>query len=402
MKIFKNLKNKNKKYLIIGTVIAFILIGRSFLLRKPNDELTFTTTKETLVDNVVISGVYTTAAQTEVFSPSKGIIAELYVANGDEVQKGEPLFYIESTATDEEKALAYANYQGAINNLRVAKQNKESFDAIMWTKQKALLDAQNNLALMNDNLLDNSDNPATGDKYTDLEISSIQAAAEQAKKDFYAAEKQYKEADGGITAAQAAVSSNKLAYDATKSITVKAPASGKIVNLLQKVGDGVTNSTATQTTSPVLIIANLKNPSITAKVSEAYVSRLVENQAATIVFDAVKDQTFTGFIEAIDTVGTDTAGVVTYNARIAIEEITPNIKPNMTGIVTIETFRKDDVFSVPNSAIIFRDGKTYVSQAGQKKEKLIEVELGARGIAKTEIISGLTENLEILVNVASN
>lgn len=402
-KLIKKLKNIkiNKKYLILIGFIA-ILFLRSQLLKKPNDQLTYTVTKETLVNTVQVSGTYTTAAQTEVISPSKGIITELYVENNEQVEIGTSLFHVESTATTEEKAAAYASYQSSINTLKISKQNKENFDAAMWAKQKALLDAQNNLDSMNNNLLDDSDNPATNDKYTELEINSIKTSANQTKKDFQAAEKQYKEADTAIGAAQATVTSSKLSYDATKNITVKAPANGKVVNLLKKIGDGVDASTATKIATPVLIVANLNNPSITAKVSETNISHLVEGQKAEIVFDADRDQTFTGYIEAIDTVGTNTAGIVTYDARITIEDITPNIKPNMTGIITVETLRKENVFSVPNSAILYQDGKIYLKKANKEKNNLIEVELGVKGIVKTEIINGLSEDLEVVANISSN
>jgi len=396
------MKKNKKNYLIAGIIIAGVLVGRSLLLRKPSDEIVYTVNQGRLADTIQVSGVYTTAAQTEVISPAKGVITKLYVKNNDEVKKGDPLFHVESTATAEEKAAALANYQSAINNLRIARQNKDSLDTSMWAKQKAYLDARNNLNSMNSNLLEGSNNPATGDEYTELEINSIRSAFTKAEKDFLASEKQYKEADIAIASAQAAVASSKLSYDATKSITVKAPANGKVVNLLKKIGDGVTASTANKIAEPVLIIANLENPSITAKISEAYIPRLKEGQKAEIVFDAARDQTFEGFIEAIDTVGTDVAGVITYNARIAIKDITPNIRPNMTGVVTISTFYKDNILSVPNSAILFKDGKTYVKKAGKEKDNLIEVKLGVRGLVKTEIVDGLSEGTEIVANISSN
>jgi len=403
-----NIKNINKKYLIAGIAIITILILRSFLLRKPNDELTFTVEKGSLVDVVHVSGTYVAAAQTKVISPTNGIISELYVKNNDQVNKGDSLFYIESTASYEEKASAYSNYLSAINNLKTAKQNKESYDASMWIKHNALLNAQVELDSMNDRLSKSEENPATGNAYTDLEIENIKASLTESQKSFSATEKQYKEADTSIAAAQAAVNSTKLAYDATKSIVVKAPATGKIVNLLKTTGSEVTASTTTTIAPPVLIIANLENPSITAKISEAYVARLSEGQKVNIVFDVATDQVFEGYIETIDTVGTDLAGIVTYDARVSIENITSFIKPNMSNTLSIETFRKDDVFSVPNSAILFKNGKTYVRRVGsirnkaEEEKNLIEIELGAKGLVKTEVINGLSQGLEIVADIGSN
>lgn len=403
-----NLKNINKKYIIAGIVIVAILILRSFLLRKPNNELTFTVEKGSLVDVVHVSGTYIAAAQTKVISPTNGIIFELYVENNEQVNKGDSLFYIESTASYEEKAIAYSNYQSAISSLKTAKQNKESSDASMWIKHNSLLNAQVNLDAMNDRLSKSESNPATGNNYTDLEIENVKASLTESQKSFSATEKQYVESDTSIAAAQASVNSTKLAYDATKSIVVKAPATGKIVNLLKTTGSEVAASTATVIAPPILIIANLENPSITAKISEAYVARLTEGQKVDIVFDVATDQIFEGYIETIDTVGTDVAGIVTYDARVSIADIASFIKPNMSNTLSVETFRKDDVFSVPNSSILFKDGKTYVRQASSVRDKakgednLIEVELGVKGLVKTEVINGLSQGLEIAADIGSN
>lgn len=396
MKIF------NKKYLITIAIIAVIMVGRFFLLKSPSDELLYEVSRDALVDTVYASGTYTSAAQKNIISSANGIISELFVENNDEVRKGDKLFHVESTASDEEVATAHSIYQSALSQLKTSQQGKENADATMWTKHKAFLDSQNNLDLMNDNLNTSSDNPATGDKYTDLEIRSIKAAATQTQKDFQAAEKIYQEADTAIASGYAVVNSSKLAYDATKSITVKAPASGKVVNLLKKTGDEVSASTATLIAPPVLIVANLENPSIIAKVSEAYISRIDEGQRVEIIFDATVDQVLVGIVEAIDTVGTDIAGVVTYDVRVDIENIESSIKPNMSCTLAIETLRKDDVLSVPNSAILFQDEKTYVRVPDKKEDDLIEVELGVKGLVKTEIINGLSEGLEIVANVGTS
>jgi len=393
--------NKNK-YIIAGAIVLTLLIGRSVLLKKPSTEITYIVSKGTMVDSIQVSGTYTTAAQTEVFSPTNGVITKLYVSNNDQVAKNDLLFYIESTATNEEKAVAYATYLSKLSSLNTSKQSKESLDASMWSKQKTVLDAQNNLDLMNERLVEGLSNPSTGSEYTELEINSIRSAATTAIKDFESVEDQYKKSDTAIASAQAAVLSSKLAYDATKSITVRASADGKVVNLLKTIGDGVEAHTATKTAPAVLVIANLENPSITAKISEAYISQLEEGQKAKIVFDAIRDDVFTGLVERIDMVGTNNGGVVTYNARIIVNDIVAGVKPGMTSTITIETFRKEDVISIPNSAIAIQDGKTYVKEVGKNKTNLIEVKLGVRGITKTEIVNGLSEDMEILVNLNSN
>lgn len=397
-----------KKFLIIGTILILLIIGKLLLLNKPTTELTYTVKKENLVDTVQVSGTYTIAAQTKVISPAKGIITELFVSNNDEVKKGDLLFHVESTATSEEKAAANADYQNAVNNLKVAQQNKEAADANMWTEHTSLLNARNTQKYKNEN----SKNPSTNKDYTDYEKQSIDASVTQAEKDFKAAEKKYIETDSSVAAEQADLTKSQLALAATQSITIKAPAAGTIVNLQKQIGDQVGVQTSTSqslvqlglaatadTTPPVLVIADLGNPALTASISEAYIPRIEAGQKVEIVFDALKDKSFMGNVKDIDTVGTVTNGIATYNARFSASGIPANIRPNMTALVTIETLKKENVIAVPNSAIIQKNGKAYIQKANTSdRNNLVEVELGVKGVTKTEIVSGLVDGAIIIAN----
>ena len=388
-----NLITKYQTYLIVFSIIFILLILRSVILRQPEERLTYTIHKGELLESVKISGTYGASSQTQVFSPANGVISQLYVTNQANVQKGDPLFHIESTATDEEKATANTNYQHAVTALQNAKQAKETTDATMWVKQKALLDSENNLNLMNDRLAESIDNPATNEPYTQLEIESIKSAVTTTRKEFANLESQYKHADQTIGSAQALVNSAKLALDATESKTVYSPANGKVVNLLKNVGDGVVNRAGGQ---PILLVTNLDSPTIFAKASEIDVIRLKEGQVAQIVFDADKKTVFTGEVTAIDTIGTTTAGVTTYDVRIKLSNFSSSaIRPGMTATITINTYKNTDVVSVPNSAILYQDNQAFLKKANTQ-EDLVKISLGYQGISKTEIASDLPDGLEIL------
>lgn len=400
-KILALIKRKKFLFIIIATVALFVSV-RLMLLSNSDQQLTYKVKREPLVDTVQAGGTYVTASQIAVFSPAKGIISELYVDNNSEVEKGDALFHIESIATDQEKASAIADYQAALNNVKIAEQNKLTADASMWTEHKSLLDAREAQRVKNENRED----------YEDLEEQSLDAAVSQAEKDFKSAEKKYLEADSAIVAAQAKLHAAKLSLAATQSITVNAPASGIIVNLQKNIGDEVTVITSSQQTSsqqvissrvsetdqPVLVITDPSNPRLTVSISEVYVPRVKVGQKAAVVFDAIKGETFAGIVESVDTVGTDRGGIVTYNARIVLNANTYQLKPNMTAIATIETFRKNGVLAVPGSAIVDLNNKQYVRIADDEN-RLIEVSTGIKGMTKTEITKGINEGTTIVASV---
>jgi len=398
---------KRKLFLIPIVAIVVFLIIRTILLQKPSSDILYTVTRENLVDTVQVSGTYTTASQTVVTSSANGIISKIYVSNGNYVKKGDPLFYVDATSTTDQQNAAYTDYTNAISVLQTAQNNVQNLDGEMWTQQQAYIAAQNNQNYM----INNTINPSTKNPYTDLEKFAINNAVVQTQKEFTAAEQTYKTAGVAVTAAQAKVTQTKRAYDETKSATIYAPADGKIVNLQDQVGDSVSAPStsvtiagsatgqaaiSTDTPEPVLIIANLGDPYISINISEDYATRVMQGQPASVTFDALRNETFPARVSDLATVGTDIQGVVTYAARIETSELPASIKPNMTALVTIETLRRDNVIDVPNSAIVSKDGNTYVLAANSHKQ--IPITLGEKGVAKTEITGGLSDGSTIVAN----
>jgi HlyD family secretion protein len=405
-KVLSEIRERKLFLIPIIAIIVFLAI-RTIILQKPSPDILYTVKREDLVDTVQVSGTYTTASQTIVASPANGIISQLYVKNGDYVKKGDPLFHVESTATTDQINAAYTDYTAALSDLQTAQNNVQSLDATMWTKQQAYLSAVNTQNYLNSNAI----NPATKTYYTDVERYSINTAVIQTQKDFESSEQAYQTAGVAVSAAQAKVTQTKRAYDETKSATVYSPANGRAVNLEDRVGDSVSapstsvtiagSSTGqaaitTNTPQPVLVVANLSDPYISVNISEDYATRVMQGQPASVVFDAMRDDTYPARVSDIATVGTNTAGVVTYAARIETSPLPASIKPNMTALVTIETLRLNNVVAVPNSAVVSKDGNTYIVTA--KSHKQIPVVLGEKGVAKTEITSGLDAGTVIVAN----
>jgi len=299
--------------LIIVSAVGF----KTVVLRKPDTRLIYTAQKETFLETIQVSGIF------------------------------------HKTATETEKASAYAAYQSAISALVTARQNKEAADATMWSKRQAVIDAENGVNYKNDN----TTNPVTRDDYTDLEKLSIDSKLVQAEKDFRSTETKYKEANISIAAAQAQINLTKITYE-----------------------------------------ESLENePLLTVYVNEIYVPKVSVGQKVSVSFDAMKDKEFLGKVTSIDSVGTINSGIVTFETKIEIVDLPTNIKPNMTAIATIELIRKENTFAVPMSAIIYQDGKTYVQKASSGNEELTAVELGEKGFVKAEIVSGLENGTQVLV-----
>jgi len=383
---------KSKKYvaLIIGVILFFLLL-RVVLLQTPNTELTYTVVRENLVDTVQVSGTYMTASQTPISSPSNGIIDQIFVKNNDHVQKGDPLFHVQSSATPDQQKTAYATYLAA--NSAVQADN-----ATMYSLQSAMFSAWNTYYnLATNSTYQNSDGSPNSS-------NRVLPAFTTAQDNWFAAEAGYKNQQAVIAKDQAAFSAALQTYNETQSITVIAPISGQVENLLSQVGDQVaapqplalSGNTVTPPVNPVLVLLGLGDPYVASDISEDYATQILSHQKAYLVFDADKNKTINGEVSSIATVGNSNQGIVTYPARITLDVNQPlNIRPNMTALITIETLRINSVLDVPNSAVITKNNLSYVELVSHK---LIPVELGTKGTAKTEIINGLSEREIILAN----
>jgi HlyD family secretion protein len=108
----------------------------------------------------------------------------------------------------------------------------------------------------------------------------------------------------------------------------------------------------------------------------------------------------------VDTVGTVSQGVVSYNVKINFDTDEEKIKQGMSVSASIITDVKQNVLMVPNSAIKSQDDINYVeifdkeiataqiSSSEIPKQQIVEI--GLSNDTSTEIISGLSENQKVI------
>jgi len=260
----------------------------------------------------------------------------------------------------------------------------------MYTNWKKFTDLATNGTYQNGDGSPNDQNRASAAEY------------QESQDNWHAAEANYKNQQNVVAQAQAALTGASLAYQSTQDRTVTAPLSGTIANFAARVGDAVSSPTSISTPNPVLFIGNFSNTVVKIPLNEVDVNKIVVGEEATLIFDAMRDKEFTGKVETIDTVGTNTAGVITYNATISIDHDDNTIKPNMTVTAAIETAKRDNVLVVPNSAIKpYQKGKAVLVPGPGKNTKsplfhYVPVTVGLKGVSNTEITSGVTEGMDVI------
>jgi RND family efflux transporter MFP subunit len=206
----------------------------------------------------------------------------------------------------------------------------------------------------------------------------------------------------------------KIAKENLEKCSIYTPFGGIISNINVKKGDSV---------SPATVLATLITKEKIAKISlnEVDAAKVKIGQKAIITFDALSDLTLTGKVAQIDTVGTVSQGVVSYNVKIVLDSDSPEIKPGMSVTANIIVDTKIDVLSLPNAAIQTQGGNSFVEivkAPDEIKQKLeigksiklpkgvtIEnqrIETGISNDNLTEIVSGLKEGDIVVLSKISN
>ena len=147
-----------------------------------------------------------------------------------------------------------------------------------------------------------------------------------------------------IVTAQVAVSTAQKGVDDT---TLVAPADGTVSAVNGAVGEAV----ASGGTTGFITLVNLSSFQVKAAFSETDAAKVQVGQTASVSFDALTNQTFTGKVVAIDSASTVTSNVVTYNVTVALDSSSPQVKEGMTATVDVTVAEKDGVLVLPASAV---------------------------------------------------
>lgn len=186
--------------------------------------------------------------------------------------------------------------------------------------------------------------------------------------------------------------------------TIRAPFAGTIAKIDAKKADTVGSGTA---------VATLLTDQQVAEISlnEVDIAKVKVDQKATMTFDAVDGLSVTGKVVEVDALGTVSQGVVTYTVKIAFDVQDERIKSGMSVSAAVITDMKNNVLTVPSSAVKTQNNASYVevldpallasSTTGQGVISKIAparqlVQTGLANDSLVEIISGLEEGAVIV------
>ncbi|WP_315923710.1 efflux RND transporter periplasmic adaptor subunit [Mesorhizobium sp. SP-1A] len=212
--------------------------------------------------------------------------------------------------------------------------------------------------------------------------------------------------------------------DLAKS-TIYAPIDGIV--LTRSVDPGQTVASSLQAPVLFVIAADLKSMELKAAIDEADIGRVRPGQHARFTVDAFPDRPFDAEIRDISYASVTTDGVVSYDARLDVDNGELLLRPGMTATVSVVTQNAKDVLTVPSTAFRYRPamgrrdggfsllsmftgrrGRPGAAQPEQRQPKPadgsrllyvlkdgrprpVSVKVGASDGERTEVLSGLSE-----------
>lgn len=387
---FKRLSRKKKVIVIIVVIILASILFRTISGASKDPGYTLATAELGEVEEIVSeTGNITTTNRTDIYSPTNGVVTKVYVRNGDPVAKNQVLFDVESTATEQEKRAAEASYLAAVSSLNSAKANADSLQSAMLSQWQVFKETAES---------DQYENSDGSPKYDQRAESDFHIA----EKNWTAAEKNYQNAQTQIASAQAQVSSAKLLLDATKDAVVKATADGVVENVSVTDGSGVTINQVLSPVKPVMTLVGNAPTEVTLALGESDITKIEDGQEVDLDASAASDEIYNGKVVRVDSVGTDTSGVVRYSVYIQVLDPDERLRPGMSVDADIKTEIVENVLVVPNSAVKPYQGGRAVRVVGKGNEiEFIPVKVGIRGDKYTQIPEGIEEGQEVITALSN-
>jgi HlyD family secretion protein len=330
--------------------------------------------------NVAVSatGNPNAVVTVQVGSQVSGIILALFADFNTKVQKGQLIARIDPAPFQAKVDQAQANLDAAkatvANAEAVIQQATVSIQAAMSSLAAAKANVLKAGAIVQDDKVKMDRRVVMvsqgADSTEDLETARTAYASAIADRDALVAQQQAVEDGVTVANAQLNVAHSLLAANeaqvaqaaaALKSAqldldhtNIRAPVDGVVVSRNVDVGQTVAASLAAPTL--FLIAQDLTKMQVDTNVSEADVSRVRVNQAATFTVDAYPGQTFKGSVTSIRQAPINVANVITYDAVIGVSNADLKLFPGMTANVKILVNQRPNVLRVPNAALRYRQG----------------------------------------------
>ncbi|HVO43476.1 MAG TPA: efflux RND transporter periplasmic adaptor subunit [Aggregatilineales bacterium] len=403
-----------------------------------------------VISTISATGSIVAVRQSNLTFDTSGIVKEIYVQLGQQVQAGQPLAKVDDSNQQALVQQAKLNLQAAqsaldkllqpvdANTIAIAEASVKSAEGQYQSKASGGLTPQSAAAYQakiqqaqqDKAYADQLAKDAAG-RYagTDPNFQMAQAQAGQAGFNLAIAQANYQAAQVGtsmlsaqasiavaqaklaqtkagstqsdIDSAQASVVSAQSQLDQAQyelSLTIlKAPFAGEISQINIKAGQPASSAGSVSGTTflpgAAMVITDLSSMYTDINVDEADITSIHPGEKVALTIDALTGAQLTGTVDRIYPLADISAAVITYPVHVIFDKTTQPLRAGMTTNATFNIKEVDKVVRVPNNFLRVNraSGQTTASVVNPDgvSVRTIPVRLGLAGADYTEIIDGL-------------
>jgi membrane fusion protein, macrolide-specific efflux system len=363
---------KRKKWLVRLVVLAVLISAGAAVAIKMkggdvvpvDDALVAKVARKDLAIEVIDTGKIEPREKVDIKSKVAGQVLEVLVDEGQSVEKGQLLLRLDPVDYARDAARADAELAQAQQALKFAEQT-------LARKQAAL--AERAVA------------------QADVEIAQNEVDMRKA----------------AVRIAEVAVSAAK---DRLRSCEIRSPLAGTVIARGIEPGEVVSPGVqATFEGKPLLTVADLSTLIARTELNQIDVARIAMGQTVKLTLDALPDKSWTASITKIAPAAVKATGrdAEVFPVEATLEGADTSIKSGMTADVRILVETRSKALAVPIEAIVKESGKSFAKkvkkdESDKKLAEKIEVKVGKSNDREIEILEGLVEGDEIVIDPASS
>ncbi|MCF7886457.1 MAG: efflux RND transporter periplasmic adaptor subunit [Candidatus Marinimicrobia bacterium] len=348
---------KGKIVLISVVVIVIVFVGFRIIISGSKEKSkpfeTVKVEKKTIVEEAIAIGEITPKNDIEVKSKIPGIVKEKFVEIGDKVEKGDVIVKITPDPTPRELTEAR----------RELEMKKAAFENAKKTYQRRQ-------KLLEKNLISPE-------------------SFEQAKLQYNQCEISYKLSKDRLSLIEKGNAGGEA--DKVESV-VRAPISGTVLEKSVDIGDPVVPLTSYQPGTPLFTLANMENLIFKGTVDEIDVGKIDVGKKAEIQIGALPGKNIEGEVVRISPKARKENNATVFDIELKITDMRGvNLRAGYSANAKVIINKAENVLSVPERLITFKDDSTYVEVEDTATGKIHkqDIEVGLSDGINAEIKSGV-------------
>lgn len=395
-------------------LLATIGLGVYFYQQSNKAPENYTTEQPAVMDIVqktVATGAIRPRKEVQVKPQVSGVVDEIYVEEGQLVQKGQKLARIKLVPSEVNINTATSNVELARLRLRDAKrelqrqrnlnQKRLDVEEARASYENAKQEEARQRGLYEEGVISEQ----TYNQFK-LDLQLAEAAYENAQVVAANSLQQF-ETDVSIREQEleAAINNLQLLREGASSNSrqvaniVTSTLDGMVLELPVEEGTSVIERNNFNEGTSIAVIADMNALIFEGEVDESDVGKLKEGMPLLLTVGAIQNQEFPATLEFISPKGTDEEGTVKFEVRAAVKPTDDTfLRAGYSANADIILNRREQVVAIKERDVIFEGDTTYVEvQNGDRVFEKQQVQLGLSDGIQVEVLSGLDTNSRVKV-----